>query len=253
MNLDAELTQYLKESASWDADRVRLAQRSAHRAWALTTLFGLLATAACAAVAVLTPLKTTEPFVIRVDNTTGVIDVVPTYTGNAALNDTVTRFLLMHYVTTCERYTETTAEQDYTECGTFHSPRRNQEWAAHWARTNPDSPINRFRDGSSLLVHVQAISFFKRSNGLTDLAQVRYATTHREPGGGEVGVTHWIVTVQYTYTAPSADPTQRRWNPLGFRILDFHAEPELPDAPNPSATPPATTVATAATTPGTTP
>jgi len=68
-----------------------------------------------------------------------------------------------------------------------------------------------------------------------------------------VGVTHWMVTVQYTYATPSADPAQRRWNPLGFRILDFHAEPELPDAPNPPATTPATTVATAAPTPGATP
>jgi type IV secretion system protein VirB8 len=154
----------------------------------------------------------------------------------------VTRYLLMHYVTTCERYIEATAEQDYSECGTFHSARRNQEWAAHWARANPDSPLNRFRDGSSQQADIKAISFFQRGNGTADLAQVRYAVIHRDTGGAEVGVTHWIVTIQYTYAKPSTDPQIRRWNPLGFRVLDFHAEPELPDAP------PATAAATVATT-----
>jgi type IV secretion system protein VirB8 len=232
MNREGELSDYLRESASWDADRLALAQRSARRAWALTALFGLLASGACAAIAFLTPLKTVEPFVIRVDNTSGVIDVVPVYQGGAPLTDTVTRYLLMHYVTTCERYLAPTAEQDYTECGAFHSARRNQEWASHWARANPESPLNRFRDGSSLQADVKAISFFKRSDGLSDLAQVRYTTLQRDASGGEVGMKHWIVTIQYTYAKPSQDPNLRRWNPLGFKVLDFHAEPELPEAPS---------------------
>jgi type IV secretion system protein VirB8 len=30
------------------------------------------------------PLKQVEPFVIRVDNSTGIVDVVPVYTGGTA-------------------------------------------------------------------------------------------------------------------------------------------------------------------------
>ena len=251
-NLDAQLAVYFRESASWDADRVLLAERSARRTRWLAALLGLLATAACAAVAVLTPLKRTEPYLIRVNDTTGVIDVVPTFQGGTSMTEAVTRYLLMHYITTCERYTEATAEADYSECGAFHSPQRNQQWAAHWTRSNPDSPLNRYSDGSSLHVAVQAISFFQRGNGLTDLAQVRYATTRRDSGGADVATFHWIATLQYSYTTPPTDPAIRRWNPLGFRILEFRAEPELPPE-TPHAAPAATSVAATASATGTGP
>jgi type IV secretion system protein VirB8 len=229
MTREAELAAYFEESASWDADRLALAQRSARRAWMLAAALGILAAAACAAVAFLSPLKTVEPFVIRVDHTTGAVDVVPTYLGGAPLDQTITRYLLMHYVATCERYIEATAEQDYTECGAFHTARRNQDWAAQWERNNPNSPLNRHRDGSAVQVEVHAISFFERGNGVADLAQVRYATVQRDSGGNETAIAHWIATIQYMYGKPPTDPTVRRWNPLGFRILEFHPEPELPD------------------------
>ena len=35
--------------------------------------------------------------------------------------ETVTRYLLDHYVTVCERFNFATAESDYEECGAFHS------------------------------------------------------------------------------------------------------------------------------------
>ena len=41
------------------------------------------AVASAIALLALMPLKRVEPFVIRVDNTTGIVDVVPVYTGGA--------------------------------------------------------------------------------------------------------------------------------------------------------------------------
>ena len=42
--------------------------------------------------------------------------------------------------------------------------------------------------------------------------------------------------IQYTYTQPSSDPRDRQWNPLGFKVLDFHAVPEVLPEPAPSVT-----------------
>jgi len=58
-------------------------------------------------------------------------------------------------------------------------------------------------------------------------SQVRYVKAERQGADGEERTTHWIATVQYTYSAPSKDPTVRRWNPLGFRILELVCEPEV--------------------------
>ncbi len=109
----------------------------------------------------------------------------------------------------------------------FNSPRRNQQWAARWATGNPDSPLNKFKDGTTVRVNVQSVSFFARANGKTDLAQVRFIKATRAGGSGPEVPTHWISTVHYAYGKPSSDLRTRHWNPLGFRILDMQTEPEL--------------------------
>jgi type IV secretion system protein VirB8 len=186
---------------------------------------------------VVMPLKRVEPFVVRVDNTTGVVDVVPVYAGDAAMPEAVTRYLLAHYVTVCERFNYATAESDYEECGAFHTAQRNAAWYALWNPTNPASPLNTYKDGTSVRAQVTAISFFKRASGVGDLAQVRYVKKRRTAGGTTEDATHWIATLQYAYADPSSDPKVRTFNPLGFKIVDFRPEPEvLPETAPDSST-----------------
>jgi type IV secretion system protein VirB8 len=232
---EAQLEQYLHEAASWDADRVAQAHRSMRAAWSVAAGAGTCAMFACAALLALMPLKQVEPFVIRVDNTTGVVDVVPVFDGKVGMPQTVTRYLLDHYVTVCERFNFATAESDYEECGAFNSAQRNQAWYQAWNRSNPQSPLNRFKDGTTLRAQVSSISFFTRGNGVGDLAQVRYLKTRRNAGGGEEQTSHWIATIQYVYGEPSKDVRTRRWNPLGFKIVDFRPEPEVEPAPQVAA------------------
>jgi type IV secretion system protein VirB8 len=224
------LEAYFREAASWDADRAGQATRRARLALAVAAAGWLCAVASSASIALLTPLKTVTPFLVRVDNTTGLVDVVPVYAGRASMPEVLTRYLLKHYIDVCERFNFATAESDYEECGAFHSARRNGEWSALWATANPSSPLNLYKDGSTIRSHVTSISFFKRANGVTELAQVRYVKGQRSADGAEERLTHWIATIQYAYVEPSKDPALRQLNPLGFRIVDFRPEPEtLPD------------------------
>ncbi len=232
------LEAYFREAQSWDADRVRQARRSQRVAWMVAAAGWIAAIACSAALAGLMPLKRVEPFVVRVDSTTGIVDVVPVFTGTARMEEAVTRYFLYHYVSTCERFNFATAESDYEECGAFHSAQRNQSWYAQWATTNPASPLNVHKDGSAVRVQVQAVSFFTHASGVRDLAQVRYVKADESAGGGEERLSHWIATVQYAYGPPSQDPRVRRWNPLGFKVIDFRTEPEvLPVAATPSQPP----------------
>ena len=226
MAKDAELEPYFLEAASWDADRTERMARSERKAWFVAA--GACTTAVLSIVAIFTmlPLKRVDPFVIRVDNTTGVVDVVPVYEGTTAIPQTVTRYFLNHYVTVCERFTFSTAESDYNECGAFHGPQRNQEWSAAWDRTNPQSPLNTYKDGSTVSIQVTAITFFTRASGTEDLAQVRYIKSKRLAGVGEEQRSYWIATIQYGYAEPSKEPKVRRWNPLGFKVVDFRREVE---------------------------
>jgi type IV secretion system protein VirB8 len=224
---DAALSGYFHEAATWDADRVGAARRSARVAWRVAACGWVCALAGSVALVVLMPLKRVDPFVVRVDNATGIVDVVPVYTGAAPADQAVTRYFLTHYITVCERFNFPTAESDYQECGAFHAAQRNQAWYALWNPNNPASPLNVHRDGSTVRVQVESVSFFRRASGMTDLAQVRYLKAERQGTGGAERISHWIATIQFAYTEPSKDAKVRGWNPLGFKIVDFTSEPEV--------------------------
>jgi len=227
MKTDPALDAYFAEAASWDADRMAQRRRSERTAWIVAGAGWLCALVIAVALMLLMPLKRVEPFVIRVDNSTGVVDVVPVYAGHAEMPEVFTRYLLTHYVTVCERFNFTTAESDYEECGTFHSAQRNQAWYAQWNPSNPASPLNVYKDGTTVRAEVASVSFFKRGNGISDLAQVRYVKGQHTAGAAAEQLTHWVATIQYVYGEPSKDPKVRRWNPLGLKIVDFRPEPEV--------------------------
>lgn len=226
--ISAPATQeYFREAESWDADRVAQLRRSERVAWWVAGAGWLCAVTGALALVLLMPLKRVDPFLVRVDNSTGIVDVVPVFAGRATQEEAVTRYFLAHYLTVCERFNFATAESDYEECGAFHSAQRNQAWYALWTATNPLSPLNLHKDGSSVRVQVNSVSFFTRASGLSDLAQVRYLKALRQGPGAEETFTHWVATIQYAYGEPAKDPKTRRWNPLGFKIVDFRSEPEV--------------------------
>ena len=227
MSGTSQLELYFREAAGWDLDRWAGLQRRERLAWWGAGCGWACAVACALALALLVPLKQVAPFVIRVDNSTGIVDVVPVGIGAQPTPEVVTRYLLTHYVTVCERFNFATAESDYEECGAFHSAQRNQLWYAQWNPSNAASPLNLYKDGTTVRASVVSVSFFRRVNGVSDLAQIRYVRRLRRAGATQDEVSHWIATAQYLYAQPAHDARLRSLNPLGFRILDFHPEPEV--------------------------
>ena len=89
MKTDPALEGYFEEAASWDADRLRQGQRTTRVAFGVAGAGWLAVLALSVALALLMPLKRVEPFVVRVDNATGVVDVVPVYSGHSGVPEAV--------------------------------------------------------------------------------------------------------------------------------------------------------------------
>ena len=227
MKADPAVEAYLEEARTWDLDRREQAAGSVRRAWTVTFVSLGVTVLAVGAVLGLTPLKRVDPFVIRVDNATGVVDVVPTYRGDGPVSELVTRQLLTSYVTARERYALAVAEADYDMVAAFQTAPLNQAWVTHWDRANPDSPLNAYRDGTTARVQVQSITFLKRASGPDDLAQVRFVRAVRPGGNGQERLTHYIATIQYGYGSPSRNDQTRALNPLGFRVMEYRREAEV--------------------------
>ena len=227
MKGDPALEGYFAEAASWDQDRARQARRSARVGWTVAGVACGVIVLLGGALMMLMPLKRVVPLVIRVDRATGVVDVVPAYRGHATFSQAVTQYFLVHYIETCERFNFATAESDYEECGAFQTPAENAAWYARWNPTNPHSPLNVHKNGSTVSVAVEDLTFFKGGSGLKNLAQVRYRTLERQGSGAVERVRHWIATLEYGYGKPPSNPAQRLWNPLGFKVVSFTREPEV--------------------------
>lgn len=227
MNREPTLDRYLLEAQSWEMDRARRAMRSSKIAWTVAGTASVIALLAVGAVAGLTPLKQPVPVVIRVDSSSGIVDIVPTYEGTTDMEQVVTRNLLSNYVIARERYFYGTAEADYELVAAENSPRLNQDWAALWNVNNPLSPLNVFKDGTTVRTQVRSVTFLKLESGKDRLAQVRFSRYTRPGGTGEEQVSHWVSTVEFAYTQPSKDDKTRSLNPLGFRVIEYRREPEV--------------------------
>ena len=227
MNREPTIDRYLLEAQSWEMDRARRALRSSRIAWVVAGVASLIALLAVAAVAGLTPLKQPVPVLIRVDSSSGVVDIVPTYEGTTDIEQVVTRNLLSNYVIARERYFYGTAEADYELVAAENAPRLNQEWAALWNVSNPLSPLNVYKDGTTVRAQVRSVSFLKLDSGKDKLAQVRFSRYTRPGGTGDEQASHWVATIEFAYTQPSKDDKLRSLNPLGFRVVEYRREPEV--------------------------
>jgi type IV secretion system protein VirB8 len=226
---DPAVENYLSNSQGWELDRVKRDGRSKKLAW---TIAGIASALAALAVLGITSMAITmrqppPPVVIRVDSSSGVVDVVPYYEGSTNIEQIVTRHLLTGYVTARERFFYGTAETDYELVAAQNSPQLNQELLVAWDKANPQSPLNLYKDGTTVRVQVKSISFLKPASGKENVAQVRFSKAARLGGTGEEQVTHWITTIEFAYTKPSNDDKLRSMNPLGFRVLEYRKEPEV--------------------------
>ena len=227
MSRDSALDLYLQEAQSWELERARRAERSARIAWIVAAASAAAAVLAVAAVCGLTPLKQPVPVLIRVDSSSGIVDIVPTYEGTTDIEQVVTRNLLQNYVIARERYFYGTAEADYELVASQNSPRLNQEWASLWAADNPASPLNIYKDGTTVRTQVRSVTFLRLESGNDRLAQVRFTRYTRAGGTGEEQASHWVSTIEFAYVQPSKDHKWRSLNPLGFRVVEYRREPEV--------------------------
>lgn len=227
MKQDPSLEAYLRDARSWELDRAQQAGRSARVAWWVAGGASLMALVCAGALAALAPLKRTVPYLVRVDNGTGIVDVVPAYKGDADIPEIVTRTLLNGYVMSRERYFYGTAEADFELVAAQSSPQLGQDWSAAWDRANPASPLNAYKDGSTVRAQVRSITFLRLPSGRTNVAQVRFSRYLRAGGTGDEQATHWLATVEYAYVPPATDERARSLNPIGFRVIEYRKEPEV--------------------------
>lgn len=214
------LQAYFDKARRFDQDRLLAAERSKRVAWGVAGGSCLLAAAAVAAVAALAPLKTVEPFVIRVDASTGIVDVVDALTTSSGTYDeAVTKYFAARYVRAREGWAASEAEDNFRTAALMSNPDEQARFAALYRGSNPESPQNLLGRGAVARVQVKAISLLGRN-----IVQVRFLRDTRR--GEEHKLSHWVATLTYAYVNAPTSSNDRLVNPLGFLVSEYRADPE---------------------------
>lgn len=218
----AELEAYFAEARSWDQDRLAAAVRSRRLAWVVAAVAAGLAGAAMTAVAVLTPLKTVEPYVVRVDRTTGAVEVLRglSTTGPQNYDEAVTKSFLATYVRAREGWLPQAAEANFRQVSIMSTPDEQQRWAIAYRPANPASPQVVYGPAADAQIAIRAVSFVAPG-----VANVRFHRLVRR--GAQAEDTDWIATVAFAYTKAPMSEGDRLRNPLGFQVSSYRADPEV--------------------------
>jgi type IV secretion system protein VirB8 len=215
------LQRYFRDARSWDQDRIRTALRSTRIAWSIAAIASLLAAASIFAVAALTPLKTVVPYVIRVNQTTGAVDVQTALTQRPMRYDeAVTKYFLAQYVRTRESWIPAAAEENFRFVTILSQPTEQQRWARFYSSNNGASPQNVWGKNAVVQARVRNIAFINDR-----VANVRFTRTVQTET--DTQNSDWIATITFAYAnAPMAEGDRYR-NPLGFQVENYRADPEV--------------------------
>lgn len=215
-----ELKTYFDKARRFDQDRVIQVERSARIAWAIAIAASILALVSIFAVAGLTPLKTVEPFVVRVDNSTGIVDVVSALTSSAgSYDEAVTKYFAAKYVRGREGYVWSEAEENFRTIALLSTQPEQARFAVLYRGSNPESPQNTYGRNATSRINIASISLIN-----SKVVSVRYMRTVTR--GEDVRTTHWVATLTFSYVNAPMSSTDRLVNPLGFAVSDYRADPE---------------------------
>jgi type IV secretion system protein VirB8 len=209
---------YFSKAKRFDEDLVANGRRAV-RVAQLTALAAVgVAVLEAGALMALLPLKTVEPFVIRVDNSTGIVDVVSALTGPQTYDDQVKRYFAAKYVQGREGFVASEAEPTFKTVTLMSAAAEQQRFVDGYRGSNPQSPQVVFK-GATSRVAVRSISMLSKN-----VVAVRYLRTVTR--GEEVKTTHWIATLTINFSGEAMSSGDRLINPLGFQVVDYRADPE---------------------------
>lgn len=178
--------------------------------------------AVTAAMVAILARKEPEPFVLKVDSTTGVTEVMRSIKDTEdQYDEVVNKFWLAQYIRTCESYDWFTISEQFESCKLMSDDHIASEYARNIQ--SPQSPLTILKDKGKIAVKIISITFFGNT------ASIRFTTQKLSPNGENIDnspVQRKIATVAYYYKSGYMTDQQRLINPLGFKVASYRVDSE---------------------------
>lgn len=201
-----------------------LVEQSNKRAWLIAFVSVGVAILSIVAVLLLTPLKTVEPYVIRVDNTTGMVDILTILDEEQISSiEALDKHFVAQYIKAREGYYYDMLNQDYIFVQLLSTPEIAESYRQIYTGDNARDT----RLGNATQVEVQIISIVlgESAGAKTATARINLKTTNKN-SKAENMVTK-VITLTYTYQTAQVDEENRLLNPLGFKVSNYRVDEEV--------------------------
>jgi len=176
-----------------------------------------------ASVATLNASKTFEPFLIQVEENTGIVTTVDKksmekYTADEA----IIKYFLVKYIQARDGYNADDFQYFVSKVArTLSATDVYRSFRAEIDGANKSSPIHLGR-GAVREVEIKSLSKLEPKRW-----QVRYAVVeYRMPDYSEKNREHFIATINFDFLNVDLSQSERYINPLGFQVLSFRKDKE---------------------------
>lgn len=211
---------YFKNALRWDEEIVAGALKSRKIAWFAASGSFLITLIALAALILLLPLKTFEPYVVTVDRQTGYLEVAKGLASDAmTTDDAVTESNLVRYVSMREQYNSAILRENYHTVSLMSAEQALNEYKGLWSASNPNNPSVTYGTNKSVAVRIKSVSFISDK-----IAAVRFIRTTHSLDQDTEG--HFNATITFRYTDKPMRMADRFENPLGFQVTSYRVNPE---------------------------
>ena len=212
----------LIDNKNWYKDRYQhiLVQR---KILTLITVVSLAATVATVfTISQLTPLKTVEPFVIQVDQKSGLTQTVnPMEARELTTNEVVNNYHIVQYIRARENFNIHDIERAYNIVRVMSEGSRvYPSFVAGANPNNPNSNLARLGQGGERKVKFQSITYLN-----PQLVQARVQI--EETAGAGTTQRNQIILLAFEYVKMNLTSEERYINPLGFRVTDYRVDEDV--------------------------
>ncbi|MCZ6156849.1 type IV secretion system protein [Campylobacter ureolyticus] len=216
-----------KTAISYEASIRYLVEKSNRRAWLIAFLSIFISIISVTAVVFLTPLKSVEPYVIRVDNTTGMVDIITSVnqTEFVSDNEALDKYFTTSYVKIREGYFYNILQNDYTTVQIWSSPEVSSDYLKIYEGDN--SRVDILKNRTEIDVEINSVTL-GNSNGMK-MATIRFNQIYKDAKSRTItNKKAKIVTLAYDYSPQSLmTENERLINPLGFKVLTYRVDGEV--------------------------
>ena len=223
-------------SKHWYQDKYQhvLTQRNLLALIAIGSL--LAATVAAFAVMRLAPLKSVDPYLIQIDEKTGLTQRVnPVSRNEYAANESVDRYFTSTYIRMRESYNYNILRYNYNVVRLMSAPTIFNAVRTEVSPENEDGFVKRLGTLGQRDVRINSMIFIVNPSKRSDKAdaptaskilQARVTTNETGPSGA-AGLKTWIVTVTFEYADLKLNEEDQLHNPLGYMVTSYQIQPEV--------------------------